>query len=300
MDELLKQLLKRLLIITLLAIPRICKRIVKYFKTTFEEYRNLQQEKVNSKDIILQEDSGEKETWQENFCRFGGINYPYAYLVWRIGIVPFVIFRVLWYLIPLILPFLIVGFFALALFLSWLEEQFPPPPDESLPQIENVSGTLTNWAYKVTLHLKGILPSPIRMPTGVSETEASPPIATFQGVKRFQFYIPILADKKDEALDLDDVKELLQSGFNNQLKENFLPEQPYYVNQFGEQVPKTSIDGEPIVTIADINRERLRLIVNAFWVNNSAMAANVKKWRGDCHANNNKESDVVDVTDRDY
>jgi hypothetical protein len=58
-------------------------------------------------------------------------------------------------------------------------------------------------------------------------------------------------------------------------------------------------EGVPIVTIADITREKLRLVVNAFWVNDSKMAAYVKNWSGtnsiSCGA-----AGGVDSTDENY
>jgi hypothetical protein len=201
----------------------------------------------------------------------------------------------LWYIV---LPLL-----GLALFV-WLMLECPVPEGlfvkaPALPALQNVSMTLINWAYIVTVQLCGnnALSSPIRTPTGVSETSGSPAVVKVKGVSMLQFYIPLEMGKEDMPLNLPDVKEVVQAGFTNALNDGNLPDQPYMPDSDDMPVPVVEFSGVPIVYIADIRRERLRLVVTAHWVNNQWAAFKVKHLRG---KQSGGGGGGVDSTERNY
>ena len=152
---------------------------------------------------------------------------------------------------------------------------------QPLPQLKIVSGLLTRWSLIVILRMQksGAFPPAVRTPSGISEVRGKPPITIFCGISAFEFDIPLKPNSQDVDIDLEDAKEDLQSGFDSALDEWVLPEQPDKITPDGLCVPITHIDDESLIVIANIRREKRKLVVTAFWVNNSEMAATVKGWR---------------------
>ena len=215
-----------------------------------------------------------------------------VFLVAVIGLVLF---------IQVVLPTLLVaGFLVLIFFWDKIVAFLNKPKQLPLPLLESVYGYIMIWAYIVVIRQSPALPSPMRVPTGKAEVYGNPPVVTIGGVKRFQFNIPLSLNNQDIAIDIPDVIEVIQAGFNGAFDEgDKLLEQPTMLDANGIHVPVTTYDGERIVTIADITRERLRLVITAFWVNDSDMAAAVVKWRNDSagggfHAINEGGVDVSD------
>ena len=182
---------------------------------------------------------------------------------------------------------------------KWLGSGFKK--DLPLPNLNVISNILMRWAFDVILRLHnvGALPQVIRKPAGTGEVCGRPQLITINGIKAFQFYIPLKPDNQDVEIDTSDIKEIVQSGFTHALEEGVLPNQPYTNNGNGLSIPIVYIDGEPIVSIADITRQKLKLKVTAFWVNNSEMATTVEDWRMRSEGNNSAGGDI-DVTDRNF
>lgn len=203
----------------------------------------------------------------------------------------------------LILKFIIFPIAAFCL-LVWALCDFPVPTGlfakvAELPALHNIYALLTDWAYRVTANLcaKNVLPPPIRMPAGISETAGIPPIVSINGIEQLQFYIPLQMGAQDAELNLDDVKILLQAGFVNMLTEGALPNQPYMPNSGNMPLPIVNFNGIPIIQIADIKREKLRLVVTAYWVTNQQMAFQVRLLQGNPTNNGGR---IIDNTDRNY
>jgi hypothetical protein len=178
------------------------------------------------------------------------------------------------------------------------KQQQPQP----LPPIDEVCNILMGWAYAVQIYISQALPSPIRKPTGKSEVKGKPhPIVINEGHKRFKFYAPLDAKNEDIELDLDDTKEIFQSGFENCLSDEVLENQPFELDFYGNSYPRVETDGVPIVTIASVKREKLRIVVTAFWVNDSEVASYVKSWQAKSgSAGRVVGRDVGVPTDEDY
>ena len=179
-------------------------------------------------------------------------------------------------------------------------QESSPTQNKQLPYLNGVYKLLMCWAFIVIIRLHKVeaLPSVVRKPAGASEIIGKPPTCTFCGIPAFRFDIPLKPNNEDIHIDLNDTKEVLQTGFINALEESVLPDQPYTDKPDGMSFPVVYIDGEPLIVIADITRETSKLVVTAFWVNNSKMARMVKNWRRRS-ASNRLDGDV-DVTDTNY
>jgi hypothetical protein len=204
-------------------------------------------------------------------------------------------------IIPILTVLTVIMIFLL---LAWLngDIKFPASSQQQpdpLPPLVNIYGTLTAWAHEAVVELcsKNALPSPVRMPTGVGEVCGSPQIVTVGGFQRLQFFIPLQMNNQDMPLDLADVKAVLQAGFNSLISEGNLPDQPFMSGVDGMPVPVVGFSGVSLVHIADIRRERLRLVVTAFWVNNNRAAFCVKLF----HKKQPRGgAGDVDTTDQNY
>ena len=289
-------IVQRLLISIIWALPRLIKLIKRYYIYIYGKHKNIKQKNQSDKSVISSCDFKRHNEIREDLSRA----LPYAYLLLVGFVLPAMIFTFFYVLIRSALPHFLIAITILSFIFSWIAEQIGVKPKPLiLPPLEEMDEILTEWAYRLILHIKDILPAPIRMPISRREVLGSPTIIQIEGIERLQFYVPLLADKWNQDLDLEDVKELLQSALDNLLADNMLFEQPYFEDEDGNLMPIIKIERESIFTIATISREKLRLTVTAFWVDSPEKASQVKIWRNSVNYVN-RAGGEIDVTDRDY